>query len=383
MKLALLGADTTTLDIVRAAIGRGDTVVWGSELGGLEPAVRDLVPNLRTGEGWEALLTGRVANAVVVAPGTNEQHRCEQLVKLAQEGVPLLLAHPLFGDPLSYYEIELAQREGGAAIVPFVPARFDPAVVQLRQSLSQEMTTTTSEPQQIGQPQQIVFERRLALSSSRTAREQFAHDVDLLRLCCGAMSELAAFGPQASDPATRELSLQMTSAGGTGIRWSCETSTAAPGGVLSVQGASGTTVLNMSDNAPWSLDDSRTEDSSGDSVTAVLDQLERATRGDDSSIQISDAIEAMTLVEAVDRSIRRSRTIQLRTDRAGERETFQATMSAWGCLLLGLLTLAVPGVALLVWLGIPLAQYIPHAAASVLVIFLLAQLLAWIIPREE
>jgi hypothetical protein len=248
--------------------------------------------------------------------------------------------------------------------------------VRLKQLLEQQATTLS------GEPQQIVFERRLNVGGSRTAREQFAHDADLLRLCVGPMAELAAFGPQAFDPATRELSLQMTSAGGTGIRWSCESSADAPGGVLSVQGRSGTTVLHMPDNNPWSLDDALIDDSSGDSARAVLDQFEVATRGDVPRIQLTDAIEAMTLVEAVDRSVRRSRTIQLRTDRESERESFQATMSAWGCLLLGLLTLAAPGVALLVWLGVPLAQYIPHAAAGLLIAFLLAQLLLWIIPRE-
>ena len=376
MKLALLGADNATLDVVRAAIIRGDDIVWGCELADFAPAVQQLVPEVRTGDGWEALLTGRVADAVVVARGNNDVYRCEQLVKLAQGGVPLLLVQPLFDGPLPYYEIELAQREGGAVVVPCLPARLQPTVAELRRKLAIEMT----DPAQ--QPQQIVLERRLPHDTSQSARERFAHDADLLRFLCGPLAELAAFGPEADDPATRELNLQLKSAAGTPVRWSCETSVEPPGGVLMAQGSSGSMVLCMPDDGSWSLDANEPDVSSQRPVAAVLDELERGLDGQQPRAELADAIEAMTLVEAVDRSVRRSRTIQLRTNRESERETFQATMSAWGCLLLGLLTFAAPVVALLVWLGASWAGYIPHIAAGVLVVFLATQLLVWIIPRD-
>ena len=90
----------------------------------------------RNGSTWEALLDLELVDAVVVARGPDEDRRAEQLRKLIQTGVPLLVSHPVVDSMLIYYELDMIRRETGSVVIPDLlpaapsghrkPGRHDP-----------------------------------------------------------------------------------------------------------------------------------------------------------------------------------------------------------------------------------------------------------------
>src|SRR5438270_591202 len=118
MKLALLGIDEVTLAIVRRALELSvhELVLLSEEdLTGKEPdsmrQLRLLLPPRTPEIAWEAMLHDRPAEAVIVARGQDQEFRAEQLRKLAQAGVPMLIAHPVVDSMLVYYELDMIRRE--------------------------------------------------------------------------------------------------------------------------------------------------------------------------------------------------------------------------------------------------------------------------------
>src|SRR5687768_13910058 len=99
MRLALLGLDETTLALARAAQESGrDELVLLCEAEEMEPQAI-LGPIALHPQSWEALLTGtawgvRACDAVLVSrDAADDERRLEQLRKLVQDGVPMLVSH--------------------------------------------------------------------------------------------------------------------------------------------------------------------------------------------------------------------------------------------------------------------------------------------------
>src|SRR5688572_27695584 len=97
MKLALLGADPAMLSVARAAAEGGKhSLVWAVEASAATGYLRGLWPQIELREDWESLLSPGAVDGVLVARAKDEDLRAEQLRKLVQAGVPLLVSHPVF-----------------------------------------------------------------------------------------------------------------------------------------------------------------------------------------------------------------------------------------------------------------------------------------------
>src|SRR5262245_52902893 len=105
MKLALLGADDESLELIRWGVREGGhELISAFDLAGREGEVRELAPNVRLNEDWESLVLGSAVNAVIVARAgagltsatgiPDDERRADQLRKLAQAAVPLLIFCP-------------------------------------------------------------------------------------------------------------------------------------------------------------------------------------------------------------------------------------------------------------------------------------------------
>ena len=105
MKLTLLGHDGESLALVEWAIVEGGhELVAAYDVGRAVADVRALAPAVRLGESWEALVLGSVADAVIVGRGgaglaaqtgiSDGERRAEQLRKLAQAAVPMIVVCP-------------------------------------------------------------------------------------------------------------------------------------------------------------------------------------------------------------------------------------------------------------------------------------------------
>ncbi len=140
---------------------------WGRSIGAI-------APRLQFVEFWESLLASDTAEAVIVCPGADADLRAEQLRKLVQAGVPLILTHPVDDSMLICYELDMIRRETGCVMLPYVAYRWHEGLKRLATILADG----TGSP--IGAAEQIVMERALEDRSRPQVVRQFARDVELL-----------------------------------------------------------------------------------------------------------------------------------------------------------------------------------------------------------
>jgi myo-inositol 2-dehydrogenase/D-chiro-inositol 1-dehydrogenase len=356
MRLALLGSDETTAELVREVAARTEhEIVWACELELREAEVRSATPGLKIVEHWELLLGGTVADAVIVARHTNEELRVEQLRKLLQAGVPTLVMHPICHSMLLAYELEMIRADTKTIILPYLPNRLRTVVATLAAMLSKneadEMKST------VGRVEQILFERVLADRSKESVVRQFATDVDLLQAICGELNRISAHGGPIAETAYANLAVQMSGAAEIPVRWTMAPVANQPGGQLTVVGANGRVVVHMPGDAfKWQLEQTGenqpTKVEAGDwsPVAAMLLELEQAISGTPSrsncnpisnSATWSEACRDIEMAETIDRCLKRGRTVDLHHEDFTEENTFKGTMTSLGCgLLVGGVSLA-------------------------------------------
>ena len=92
----------------------------------------------------------------------------------------------------------------------------------------------------------------------------------------------------------------------------------------------------------------------------------------------------MEIVDTIELSLQKGRTIEVHQQRLTEQLAFRGTMAAFGCglLLLAFFALVVAGLLGDV-LGVPLKDYWPIALLAVLAVFLLMQALPWLVKRRR
>lgn len=409
MKLALLGSDVDSLDLVRWAVEvGGHELVAVYEAGRFEAEVRAIAPRARTGENWEALVLGSAAEAVIVgldAIGTDEasgidgaERRADQFRKLAQAAVPMIVVCPAC-EAIVGFEIEMIRRDVNGVIVPFVAAAEHRAVARLAEIVAQ------GEKSSLGTIEQITFEREQADRSREAVLFRLAQDVTLLRRLIGAIRSVSATGQAATfgrdplGPKPKELpnlaNLSVFLSGETGLaaRWSIGPGSPEASGRLIVVGEQGKATLHMPAGDEWVLEISgprsarETFDSSPHYAEAFQapEAAPVATAGDSPWLAACRDQEA---AEAVDRSLARGRTIELFGEEHTEADSFKGVMAMGGCLML-LLVLGVAFTAALAeglrlpiraW---PIVRAWPVCLLVPVGIFLLMQLLQLAVKRPE
>ncbi len=362
MRLALLGSDENTAELVREIAARTQhEIVWACELESREAEIRAAIPGVKIVEHWELLLGGTVADAVLVARHANEELRVEQLRKLLQAGVPTLVMHPICHSMLLAYELEMIRADTKTIILPYLPNRLRTAVATLATMLTKNEAGLTNEGGQeienspVGRVEQILFERVLADRSKESVVRQFATDVDLLQAVCGELNRISAHGGPIAETAYANLAVQMSGAAEIPVRWTIAPVANQPGGQLTVVGASGRVVVHMPGDAfKWQLEqideNQPTKVEAGDwsPVAAMLSELERAISGTPiiKAATWSEACRDIEMAETIDRCLKRGRTVDLHHEDFTEENTFKGTMTSLGCGLL------VGGVSLVFAVGI-------------------------------
>jgi predicted dehydrogenase len=381
IRVALLGADDTARAIAQAIAKGGRFELAGicelddraeAELArclGIEGA------RLRRFAEWESLLDRQQTDVVVVAPDVDDDRRAEQLRKLIQTGVPVIASHPVVDSMLVYYELDMIRRDTQSVLLPYLPDRHHPAISEIR------AMAADGENSPIGKLEQVVVLRRLPHTDRPTALSSFARDVDLIRGIAGDMTRLGAMAA-AADGGFSSLGVQMSGPTGVVARWSVEPVHESSGGRLEVLGTKGKVLVEMRDDRePWSLTLSsagKTQTQSFDRWTpaaAALGQLELALGGQTPQPDWVDAARSIELAETIDRSLEKSRTIDLYYEEYTEEGTFKGTMTSIGCGLLILTLFLMGAVAIADHVGLPYARYWPYLLLGGLGAFLLLQLL--------
>ncbi len=399
MKLALLGLDDQTLIIAQEAsrAGRHQIVAVAdvpaeslSALGKAISASPDWID-------WESLVLGSVVDAVIVASDVDEERRADQLRKLVQAGIPLLVAHPALTSMLVYYELGMIQEESRSVLTPLLPWRWHPAAARLRELTGADGGDRGNVEFSIGQISQATFERHMEGRDRTSVLAQFARDVDLIRDIYGDVSRVAALGDPNDAATYANLGVQMSGPEAVAVRWSVSRADAEPFGLLTLIGIAGKITLRIPEDGPWSWelqsgDLNRTERfEHWDSATAALDRLESAIASRDANNLVdhdewTQAARAVELAESVERSLARGRAIELHNEDFSDIGTFKGTMTSLGCgLLMGILAL-VFGIGLIGALfrnSRIVLNYWPYLLAGVLVLFLLVQLILKIVDVQQ
>ncbi len=367
LRIALLGIDGTTACVVRAILQSKRFELVGaceaedcSDHAAAE-MFRPFLGRLRLLDAWESLLDTEQIDAVVVARAADEDRRAEQLRKLIQAGTPLLASHPVFDSMLVYYELDMIRRETDCTVLPYLPLRHHPALQQLAEIARQGVGSP------IGKVEQIVVQRCITQPTKVGVVSQFARDVDLIRSIVGDLTRLGGMAGAGPDGGYSGLGLQMSGPSGVVARWSVDPIESAEGASVSLLGAGGKAVVSISaDDAPWTLDltvtgsTSRQEFPGWDPAATALDQFEAAIEGRLATPDWVDASRSVELAETIDRSLKKSRTIELYYEDYTEEGTFKGTMTSLGCglLLLGMFLLAVVGIA--EQMGVPFLRGWPY-----------------------
>ena len=394
MKFSLLGADADALKLAAAAARSHEhELVSAHDVGDAAAAIREFAPLASIDEHWEGLLSGSPCEAVIVGRGADDDARADQLRKLVQAGVPLVISHPIHDSMLVYYELDMIRQESRCLMLPYLPALGHPALARLA-----ELLQSKNRPG-LGPPEQLVIERSFAQRDRRTVQAGFVRDMELVRMLCGRLNKVAAMtsptgaagaGKSAGELNYANLGVQMSGPGGVLVRWSVVAGEDSGGARWNFVGPEGKATLEIpAGEQVWKLE---TRLAGGvqsetfepwDAPRFALDQMQRARSGQPLKPDWLDAANTMELADAVEHSLQRGRTIELHYESASEQSTFKGLMSGIGCFLLIGVLLFVIVATTAVHAGVPLADFWPHALLALLLAFLLLQLLRLAFPRES
>ncbi|MDX1943778.1 MAG: hypothetical protein SFU86_00100 [Pirellulaceae bacterium] len=405
MKLALLGADDEALALVAAAQKMGHDLVAAFDVGQFRKPLLGLEPGVRLDEQWESLLLGGRADAVIVARGLaglaattgigDEERRADQLRKLAQAGIPLVVLCPAC-EAIVGFEIDMIRRDCGGVIIPATPDQGHPGLLQLA-----ELALGASSP--LGKVEQILLDRQQADRSRAAVLARFARDVGLLRPLLGTVRSVTAtgaadwlgrdpLGPKPKQlPQLANLSVHLIGSTGLGARWSIGPASPGEGARLILVGERGQARLEMPHAGNWSLSVGEGESIDLPAFQPWSDAIHWLTIGASGAWNNDrawlDACRDQEVGEAIDRSLLRGRAIELYNEEHTEEQSFKGVMAMGGCLLM-VLALGVLGVAVAVeGLQLPIRnwaiwRYWPAYLLVPIVMFLLLQLLQLAVPKR-
>jgi hypothetical protein len=275
-----------------------------------------------------------------------DERRADQLRKLAQAAVPMLVIHPAC-EMIVGYELEMIRADSGGIMHPFVPGLNHPAIEDV-QVLAQ------SEPSPLGEVEQVILERQIADRSRAAVLTQFARDAALLRRLLGTIHQVAATGPAGTEyhdplaartrslPSLANLSVHLSGQRPFSARWSVGPVDDVAGGRLVLVGSRGRATLHMPDGpqAKWELES--TADDRRQHVYEPCDPAPEALArlngaiGQDSQQDTAwmDACRDLEATSVIDRSLEKGRAIALYTDGVSEEQSFKGVMAVGGCLVL-------------------------------------------------
>jgi predicted dehydrogenase len=384
IRLAFLGADGSFLEMFEATRANPRFELAGiCEVDPAMLAALDSTTGARSVADWEALLDSTIFDAVFVAHCDDEDRRAEQLRKLIQAGIPLLLSHPVLDSMLLYYELEMIRSEVGGIVLCYLPDRFHSAVVRVAQIVAMADTSA------IGKVDQVVMERSIPVPSKTTVVRQFSRDVDTLRIIAGDMTRLGALAGTTGDQAYTNLGVQMSGASGIATRWSVVPGSAGSGR-LSVHGANGRAVVHLTpDEHSWTFElqtpDGQTAETFEDWNPADTMLACLAAAIDDESVEptLLDGARSLELAETIDRSLHKGRTIDLYYEEYSEEGTFKGTMASVGCGLLLVALFVLGAVAIVEQMGVQQVRVWPYVLLGTLGLFLSMQLLMLVFGRRR
>jgi len=375
MRLALLGSDDELQALLRDLPAEsGHTLVATYEADDGQLPLAAFLPNVERSNNWESLLVRDDIDLVLVSnPRTlrmggdslePQGRRADQLKKLAQAGVNLLVSYPA-SDLLDGYEIEMLRREGGGAISIWFPGYYHPTWETFAKRLEERSAELD----------QISWSRAVTTANKANVLAALARDLILIEDAVGpsrrvtALSTSPAAANTADSLAWSRLTVQIETTAGAVIRWEV----ARPGSPDHLQ------IETRIDNRTIEFV------SPADQAEAIglLERLQAVAQPDTEWLKACRNLET---ISAVEKSLQRGRTIELSQAEQTEEHNFKGVMASGGCLLLLMILLTLFVVSLVEGLQLPLRNWgvwrlWPLGLIVPLAIFLAMQFLHTVIEK--
>lgn len=340
-----------------------------------------------------------LAEVAVIARAEKGLAAIPSVRNLARAGMRVVVSHPLSLSPLDLYELEMIADDAGGQLVPLVAMLGSP---ELERTL-REVTAATSAGG-LAPIEQVAMQRYATERTRQAVLATLAGDVVLLRALCGEIESVSAVGPDFAAEQYPNLNVQMAGSGHRLARWSVEPSGGDVAARLTIVGEDKSLQLERAseESSAWRRVDT-TDDAESQPVGPDdwVDRVIRSFPAADANVapvpgsesNWRAATRAVEIVEGVQDSLRKGRTIKLHAEEQGEEAAFKGTMATLGCGLLLGATMLLCGLALAeqfaVGTDIPVLKRIsgmtsfwPYAVLVVLVVFLLLQLLRFVIPQS-
>lgn len=355
MHFALLGDDPRVAPFLDALALRADTLLTHAVC-----APQTLQATARTVKrcsNWEELLGDPTLDAVIVAGA--DPWLLDGARKFAEAGKAILVLADVRQTSTFIYQLTLIYAERELVLFPLLLHRTHPQVVALRSAMQ------TGE---LGAVQHLRLERALGVDSipERNVNRMagvLLEDVDLLRFLGGDYNQISA--SRSGDPLVGVAVSNITLLGESlpQSMWSASMSPEVLRGSwkLVVAGDKGTATLEGgADLLQCQLTVRAAQDARSDNgdrpplpipvsdkgdaklaASATLETFLRVAAGEHLSPTWTDLSHDFELVEAVERSVARRRTVDVYFEVPSERSTFKTQMTAVGCSLLVLTFFAV------------------------------------------
>ncbi|MEW4527205.1 hypothetical protein [Maioricimonas sp. JC845] len=350
MRFVLLGDDPDGIALLQA-VNQSPEHVIAAAVGVSNPEVLSrLSPDVERLEDWRRVLTVADIDAALVA--TSDPDLLAGARQLASQGTSLAIVPCRRQDTAFAYELALVQDERPVTILPLFRHLNVPAIQAFKAIVDAGLG---------GDTELVRIERTLPADEtgrrlSRNAVEaQLFHDIALLRWLFGEYTRLTAiFGGETE---AGLLSATITLAGDDvpEATWTIRGDDDRDDFALEAAMTEGTVRLRKESTEPYALDSDgglavesvqQPPESPGEIQLALITH---ALAGPDDSLPTwTDAVRTFDLVDAVQRSIRRRRTIDLHFESMSERSQFKTQMTALGC---GVLSLTTVGMVLLLLVG--------------------------------
>lgn len=303
-------------------------------------------------------------------------HRPELLKRALQNGCSVAVVHPPDLEPDVAYEALLLQQDARVQLVPLLVERLSPGIQALRKLLDEG---------RLGALRQLEMEIRFNAPSSGGGlmrglpREWEGHPLltlwDPLRLVLGEVEEISAVAGQGEILPNATLALTGTCRGGVLFQANLLPQTGGHTGCrLTLRGERAEAVLDAPEG--WGgpcrllLGEEVRELPPAPARGEMLAEVVRSAQAGQPRLTWTDGTRCLELFDAVRRSVRRKRLVQMDYDAVSETGNFKSTMTALGCMILL--------VVIVLFFATPTFSFLQYFIPPLLILFLLLQLLRWV-----
>ncbi|MGE0375363.1 MAG: hypothetical protein AB7I48_24005 [Planctomycetaceae bacterium] len=283
---------------------------------------------------WQTLATDdRLDAALLYLPDADSLEAVQQLA-LRGKGVVIDGECPLPSSRVC--ELALLDAEGAAPVVPLFEWRAIPVYRQLQQCIVNR---------QLGHVVLVRIERAFVIASPTVSDRMLQHelvqsslfqDIDLLRWFGGDYSQVTLFRTGATDRGFASQSLNLAGEGLPDATCTYRVG-AEYSSLCEVQGSSGTATIQFGrEGTRFTIngESNLTQQSARPDHELCLGLLDESLARKPGSLRWQDRVRIHEIQEAMQRSLRRRRTIDLHFETASERSQFKTQMATVGCFVL-------------------------------------------------